>query len=115
MQSGGYDRLLRHVRRVYAHNVARMSQAVMIHFPKGTRVTRPAGGFILWCQLPEKVDSLQLFKSALKAGITLAPGAIFSAKQQYQNFIRLNAACWSEEIEHAIARLGKLIAEPAGK
>jgi DNA-binding transcriptional MocR family regulator len=61
------------------------------------------------------VDSLQLYKLALKAGITLAPGAIFSAKHQYRNFIRLNAACWSDEIERAIARLGKLIAELAGK
>ena len=115
LQSGGYDHLLRHNRRVYAHNVARMSQAVMRHFPEGTRVTRPSGGFVFWCQLPENVDSLQLYKSALKAGITLAPGAIFSAKHQYRNFIRLNAACWSDEIEHAIARLGKLIAELAGK
>jgi DNA-binding transcriptional MocR family regulator len=115
LQSGGYDHFLRHARRVYAHNVARMSQAVMHYFPEGTRVTRPAGGFVFWCQLPESVDSLQLYKLALKAGITLAPGAIFSAKHQYRNFIRLNAACWSDEIERAIARLGKLIGELAGK
>jgi DNA-binding transcriptional MocR family regulator len=106
--SGGYDRHLRRLRREYAQNVAWMTQAVTRYFPPGTRVTRPAGGFVLWVQLPEQVDSLELYRQALKAGVTLAPGYIFSAKQQYRNFIRLNAAVWTREVERAIARLGEL-------
>ena len=40
--------------------------------------------------------------------MTIAPGPIFSAKRRYQNFIRLNCASWSDEIESAVARLGRL-------
>ncbi len=110
LESGGYDHHLRRIRREYDRNVALMSQAVMSHFPAGTRLTRPTGGFVLWVQLPEEVDSLELYKLALKEGITLTPGYVFSPTNQYRDFIRLNAADWSWPIERAIQRLGGLVA-----
>jgi DNA-binding transcriptional MocR family regulator len=113
LSSGSYDHHLRRVRRAYARYVASMSHAVRRFFPEGTRVTRPAGGFVLWVQLPDTVDSLELYKLALKAGIAITPGYIFSATQQFRNFIRLNAAHWSNKTERAVARLGDLIAELA--
>jgi DNA-binding transcriptional MocR family regulator len=106
---GGYDHHLRRLRREYAFNVEQMTQAVVRFFPEGTRVTRPAGGFVLWVQLPETVDSLVLYRQALKVGVTLAPGYIFSPSQKFRNFIRLNAAVWTKEIERAIGRLGELV------
>ena len=109
LANGGYDHHLRRIRRVYARYVSLMSQAIMRFFPDGTRVTRPTGGYVLWVQLPDSVDSLKLYKLALKAGITLTPGHAFSATQKYRNFIRLNAAYWSDKAERAIERLGKLI------
>lgn len=106
LESGSYDQHLRRIRRDYAHNVELMSDAVMRYFPEGTRLTRPAGGFILWVQLPEKVDSLELYKLALQSGITLAPGHVFSATFQFSNFIRLNAATFNYSTERAIEKLG---------
>ena len=38
------------------------------------------------------------------------PGYLFSPTNQYRNFIRLNAANWSDEAEQAIQRLGEMIA-----
>ncbi len=113
LASGGYDHHLRRIRRVYARYVALLSQAVTRFFPEGTRVTRPSGGFVLWVQLPESVDSLELYKLALRAGITISPGYIFSATHQYRNFIRLNAAFWSDEAERAMGRLGEMMADMA--
>lgn len=85
-----------------------MSQAVRRFFPKGTRLTRPAGGFVLWVQLPDSVDSLELYGRALEGGIAITPGYLFSAAEQYRNFVRLNAANWSDEAENAVERLGAL-------
>jgi DNA-binding transcriptional MocR family regulator len=85
-----------------------MSQAVSKFFPQGTKVTRPTGGFVLWVELPEQVDSLKLYEQALEAGITIAPGPIFSARQGYSNHIRLSATFWSDKVEKAIATLGGL-------
>jgi DNA-binding transcriptional MocR family regulator len=109
LAGGSYDQHLRRIRREYAHNVELMSEAVMRYFPEGTRLTRPAGGFILWVQLPEKVDSLELYRMALQGGITLAPGHVFSATYQYSNFIRLTAAAFNYSTERALERLGEMI------
>lgn len=114
LESGGYDHHLRSIRRLYAGFVSQLSHAVMRYFPEGTRVTRPNGGIVLWVQMPDYVDSLELYKQALKAGITLAPGYIFSATEQYKNFIRLNAAWWSYEADRAMRHLGELVAKQEG-
>jgi DNA-binding transcriptional MocR family regulator len=113
LASGSHDHHLRHIRRVYARHVASMLQAVRRYFPEGTRVTRPAGGFVLWVQLPNGVDSLELYRLALQKQIAITPGHIFSASQQFCNFIRLNAANWSDEAEQAVAQLGEMIVELA--
>jgi DNA-binding transcriptional MocR family regulator len=115
LESGGYEHHLRRIRREYARNVDLMSRAVMRHFPAGTRVTRPSGGFVLWVQLSENVDSLELYKLALQGGITLAPGYVFSATHQFPNFIRLNAAEYNYMTERALERLGVMIVEMSKK
>ena len=109
LESGGYDRHLRTIRRAYAQKVSQMVQAVLRYFPEGTRVSSPAGGFVVWVQLPGEVDSLVLYQRALAAGITLAPGHIFSATAKYRSFIRLNAAYMNFAGERALARLGELV------
>jgi DNA-binding transcriptional MocR family regulator len=110
LANGGYDHHLRSLRRIHARQITLMAQAVGRHFPPGTRVTCPAGGFVLWVEFPPWVDSLVLYEQALAAGITIAPGPVFSAKQKYRNCIRLNAGYWSDRIERAIETLGRLAA-----
>ena len=111
LEGGGYDQHLRRIRREYARNVELMSDAVMRYFPESTRLTRPSGGFVLWVQLPESVDSLELYTMALQGGITLAPGHLFSATYQFSNFIRLNSATFDYSTERALERLGRMIFE----
>jgi len=108
LHSGGYERYLRKMRSIYARQTALVAQAVAQYFPAGTRATRPGGGFIVWVELPEGADSLRLYQQALDQGIIVAPGPIFSAKGAYRNYLRLNAAAWSPQIEAAIATLGQL-------
>jgi DNA-binding transcriptional MocR family regulator len=111
MASGAHGYHLRHIRQAYARSVAGLLQAASRCFPPGTRVTRPSGGFVVWVQLPETVDSLALYRLALKEGIAITPGDLFSATNRYRNFIRLNAANWSEKTERGVKRLGELIEE----
>lgn len=108
LANGGYDHLLRNTRRVYARNSSLMAEAVGKHFPSGTKVTRPSGGYVLWVELPKHVDSMELFEEAIKSGIAIAPGPIFSSQPKYRHFIRLNAANWSETVKNAVATLGRL-------
>jgi DNA-binding transcriptional MocR family regulator len=108
--NGGYDHHLRSLRRNFAEQTERMSKAIADAFPKGIKLTRPSGGFVLWIELPKNVSSLKLHELALAQKISIAPGPMFSASQQFQNFIRLNCGYpWSPRIEWAIGVLGDLV------
>lgn len=108
LANGGYEHHLRSIRRVYARQAAQMSDAIGRSFPEGTRVSRPQGGFVLWVEMPEKIDALTLYEHARLQGITIAPGSIFSIDGRYRNCIRLNAACWTPPVEVAVETLGRL-------
>jgi DNA-binding transcriptional MocR family regulator len=109
LENGGYDRHLRSVSRTYERLTGLAQGAVARHFPAGTRVTRPSGGFVVWAELPKAVDAVELFELAMKEKIGFAPGPMFSATNRYPNCLRLSCAvAWTARIEAAYARLGEL-------
>lgn len=109
LQNGGYDHHLRKIRKAFATQMQRVTLAIGQYFPAGTRVTRPTGGFVLWVELPKSINALDLHRRALGENISVAPGPIFSAKQKYQNFVRLSCGQpWSEKLERALITLGRL-------
>ena len=111
LAKGGYDKHLRQLRHALAAQQTAMLDAVVRHFPKGTRATRPDGGYFLWIELAPGVDALELHRRALSLGISVAPGPMFSAQRSFRNFIRLNYGHpWDGRSESAIATLGRLAA-----
>lgn len=110
LQNGGYDRHLRKLRHALERQQSEMLAAAARHFPASTRVTRPNGGYFLWFEFPEQVDSLKLLQLALAQGISLAPGPIFSATRRFGNCARLNHGYpWSARSEAAMALLGRML------
>ncbi len=110
LQHGGYDRHLRRLRHTLEMQQSAMLASAARHFPQQTRVTRPAGGYFLWFEFPEQVDSLQLFCLALAQGISLAPGPIFSASRRFGHCARLNHGHpWTAQSEEAMAVLGRIL------
>ncbi|MDP8567391.1 hypothetical protein [Methylophilus aquaticus] len=87
LTKGGYDKHLRQLRHQLMLQQLQYSQAISAYFPTDIRMTPPQGGYFLWIQLPEKVDSLMLFQSAIQHNISLAPGHMFASKQQFSNYI----------------------------
>lgn len=111
LQHGGYDRHLRKLRHALEMQQSAMLASAARHFPASTRVTRPAGGYFLWFEFPERLDSLQLLRLALAQGISLAPGPIFSASQGFRHCARLNYGhAWNARSEQAMEVLGRLVA-----
>jgi DNA-binding transcriptional MocR family regulator len=110
LRTGGYDHHLRRLRRTYREQVLKMREAVAEAFPKDTRISNPAGGFVLWVQLPKNADSQDLFDQAQEAGISIAPGRLFSPCGEYGNFIRLSCGFpWNTRMENAIGQLGQMV------
>ena len=86
-----------------------ISQAIATYFPQGTKLSRPAGGYVLWVELPKKVDELKLYRSALAQNISILPGPICSPSGQFKNHIRINCGqSWTDRIDRALCTLGKL-------
>ncbi len=109
LRGGGYDRHLRQLRAGLEVNVARVSAAVAEGFPDGTRISRPKGGCFVWIELPGGVDALELHARALDAGVSIAPGHIFSPSQAHRSCIRLSCGePWGERIEAAVRLVGRL-------
>src|SRR5690606_29703354 len=100
LRQGHYERFLRQARGDYARAVARMSARVAELFPPGTRISRPAGGFVLWVELPPGADSVALMAEALALGVCFAPGPLFSASGKFAHCLRLNCAVrWDARVE----------------
>lgn len=110
LREAAYDHYLRGLRDHLIGWRDQLLEAIAQHFPPGTRVSRPHGGYFVWVELPRQVDALKLHRMAMDANISIAPGPIFSAQRWFKNCIRLNYGHpWSPRIERAAAQLGKMI------
>lgn len=109
LESGGYERHLRRVRILLADRLRMVSRAIAQYFPPETRVTRPAGGFLLWVQLPQSVDAITVFEKAQQQKIGVVPGPMFSATGQFGNCLRLSCGMpWSPRVEQSLVILGSI-------
>ncbi|HZO03190.1 MAG TPA: PLP-dependent aminotransferase family protein [Burkholderiales bacterium] len=112
LESGGYERSLRQLRRRFEAQVDGARGVIAESFPRGTRVTRPSGAYIVWVEFPKQVDSVQLFERLLERGITIAPGPMFSASQRYRNCMRVSVGqAWADKHERALREVGRLAQE----
>lgn len=112
LEGVGYDKHLRQLRHILLTQRDAMAQAIAQYFPPGTRATRPEGGYLMWVELPEGCDALALHQQALTAGISLAPGPVFSASQRFERCIRLNFGLqWDARTIPALQQLGQWCAE----
>ncbi|MCU1760293.1 PLP-dependent aminotransferase family protein [Pseudomonas sp. 14P_8.1_Bac3] len=110
MKTPSYERYLRRLRKVLTQQRQQMSEAITRHFPPGTGVTDPRGGTLLWVELPPRYSAMTLFHEALKAGILISPGDIFSNSPRFKHCVRIGCgAPYSPKIEEALAALGHLL------
>jgi DNA-binding transcriptional MocR family regulator len=111
LASGGYEQHLRRLRRALRGTLDRFSFEIGERFPEGTRISRPAGGFLLWVQLPDGIDTVALQRHAVSRGLSVAPGPAFSASGAFPNYLRINAGHpWSARTEEALDLLAAMIA-----
>ena len=105
----GIEAGYRALRSTIAARVDEARDLIARHFPKGSKVTDPPGGYILWVELPEGVDSMALYRACLAERICIAPGTMFSATDRYRRFIRLGVGGrWDEAQRAGLKRVGAL-------
>jgi DNA-binding transcriptional MocR family regulator len=110
LRQGAFDRHLKSLRRTLESQQRAALAAVAKHLPQGSKVTRPAGGYFLWIELPEGADAIDIFHRARERGVSVAPGPIFSARREFSRCLRLNFGYpWTPEIHRGVQLLGEVI------
>ncbi|SQI29074.1 Uncharacterized HTH-type transcriptional regulator yjiR [Serratia plymuthica] len=115
LETGGYDHHLRNLRKRYAAQVEAARALIARHFPRGTRATQPAGGFVFWVEFPAGVDSVALFHQLLEEQICLTPGTLYSPSGRHRNGLRLSCCYpFNARYTQALARVGAKACEMSG-
>lgn len=109
---GSYDRHLRRLRRVLCERRDALLGALEHEMPDGVRWTRPDGGYQVWVELPEGIDTGELLADAVGAGVLFAPGFQFNHDGRASNRLRLTfAMADSEALRRGVAVLARLVRE----
>ena len=108
LERGSHERHLRELRLALRKSRDQYIEMVSQYFPAGTRVSRPAGGYFLWVEMPNLVDALALHRKAMEAGISIAPGPMFSASDGFASCIRINCGHPpTTRVEGALQKVGR--------
>ena len=115
LEEADYERHLKSFRAALHDGRDALLDAVQAFFPEGTRVTRPQGGYFAWLELPRAVDTLELYRRALAHDISVAPGAIFCAREDFSHALRLNYGHPDDRrVNRALSWLGQTAQQLSG-
>ncbi|HVX48552.1 MAG TPA: PLP-dependent aminotransferase family protein [Chitinophagaceae bacterium] len=108
-ETGRYDLHIRKLRKALHTQCLRYIQAIMAHFPAGTSVSSPQGGYVLWVELDKHINAFELYNAAIAQNISIAPGQIFSTDARFSNFIRISFGLpFDALVEQSLITLGQL-------
>jgi DNA-binding transcriptional MocR family regulator len=110
IEAGHLEQHLARVRQAYLQRRNAMATALAEHCPDlGFSV--PAGGFNLWCRLPEGLKARDLLIEAGLRGTVFAPGELFYPREGGVDALRLNFSSQTEQqICEGVSRLGQALA-----
>jgi 2-aminoadipate transaminase len=93
-----------------------MLKALDQHMPDEATWSEPSGGMFLWLKLPERIDTKEIFKTAVEHQIAYVIGHPFHCDESGKNTMRLNFSYpMLEQIEVGIKRLAGMIREVLSK
>jgi DNA-binding transcriptional MocR family regulator len=110
VSSGEYDRHLVRLRRVLRGRRDALLDALAREMPEGTTWTTPEGGYQVWVELPDEIDTRDLLTDAVGAGVLFAPGSQFNHDGRASRCLRLTfAMADAEDLRLGVARLARCV------
>jgi 2-aminoadipate transaminase len=93
-----------------------LMEALNEQFGTAAEFEDPKGGIFLWVKLPDNVDTLKLYQSALAAGVAINPGPEWSTDKAHgKSWMRL---CFAspphEQIREGVAKLAEVCRKEFG-
>jgi DNA-binding transcriptional MocR family regulator len=110
LENGRFEHHMRNLRKALHTQSLKYVQCLSEYLPKDARITRPQGGYVLWIELPKRINTFELYLEAIQHHVSIAPGQIFSTHGHYQNCLRLSfGRSYDQEVENGLKILGQLI------
>jgi DNA-binding transcriptional MocR family regulator len=70
---------------------------------------------LLWVEMPDGRSGMDVFESALRQGIRVAPGAMFSNGTRFNHFLRISCGQrTTPDISRALLTLARIVDERTG-
>jgi len=115
LQENDLDDHIERITVAYGTHCRAMQDALARYFPANISFTQPEGGMFLWGRLPGGMDSMELFKEAVKEDVVFVPGDPFYTEGTNISAFRLNFSCVDPEtINEGVQRMARAL-EKFGK
>ncbi|WP_254863254.1 PLP-dependent aminotransferase family protein [Halovivax gelatinilyticus] len=108
--AGHFEDAMPELRTAYADRRDAILAALATHMPDEATWTEPDGGFFVWLELGDDVDTDALLEEAIDAGVTFLPGSMFYPNDGGENALRLSFSyAEPDEIDVGIGALAAAI------
>jgi 2-aminoadipate transaminase len=106
--SGAFDRSIETVCAALGERATLLAQALRKHIP-GVRFVEPDGGYFLWIELPDDVDTTALEPVAAEQGVAIVKGSDFLLEGGRHAVRLAYSAVTADQVDEGVRRLAAAI------
>ena len=112
IELGLLEKQLANLKSVYSRRKLALSDALRELLPDSVRFIEPDGGFFIWLEFADRIDTVKMLAVARQHNVGFLPGIEFSGQNGLKNYARLSFAYFDvPELEEGARRLAKVIRE----
>jgi 2-aminoadipate transaminase len=113
--SGGWERHIKKMHRIYSEKCEALASTLIEECEPYARFVRPQGGFFIWLECREGLDSARVAQLASEEGVLVVPGRNFFLDQNDSSHLRLALSTETpDDLREGARRLARAFARAAG-
>ncbi|MBV8377354.1 MAG: PLP-dependent aminotransferase family protein [Verrucomicrobia bacterium] len=111
LQAGGFDSHLQYLKGLNRQRREMAREIIEQHFPEATNVWIPAGGFLLWVEVPPSIDIEAAYQAALSKNVAFSRGkAFFTTPDAKVSSMRINCSRpTANQLVQGLETVGKIL------
>ncbi len=112
IELGLLEKQLTNLKSVYRKRKIALSNALGELLPDSVHFVEPDGGFFIWLEFEDSIDTVKMLAAARQHNVGYLPGIKFSSQNGLKNYARLSFAYYNvPELEEGARRLARAIQE----
>ena len=112
IELGLLEKQLTNLKSVYRKRKIALSNALGELLPDSVHFVEPDGGFFIWLEFEDSIDTVKMLAAARQHNVGYLPGIKFSSQNGLKNYARLSFAYYNvPELEEGARRLARAIRE----